>query len=44
MTSNDANEVLNEERGNHRRQSQKSRVELGLGPAMDLEGRTIWGL
>ena len=28
--------------GNHRRQSQQSRLELGWVSAVDSEGRTIW--
>jgi hypothetical protein len=28
--------------GNHRRQSQQSRLELGCVSAIDLEARTIW--
>jgi hypothetical protein len=32
----------NETLGNHRRQSQTTRLELGYVSAVDLQGRTIW--
>jgi hypothetical protein len=45
MTSNDANEVLNEEWGKVVTDNlKKAGWSLGLVSALDLEGRTIWGL
>ena len=42
MTSNDARKSLNEILGNHRRQAQRGRVELGLDLSVYSQGRTIW--